>query len=144
MRWISFFWGSWKYKRNGSRVKLTWRPSGSLTLHVTRCVHTSMNLRKMKFISYQNVDEKSGISAKIEAGQHLHAVFLLSVEQRRWRHDVADVQSDCRAPWFILTSFKVMWRRAAQCNYWNVNYITFQCFTIGFFSKYTKNVNIEM
>ena len=30
-----------------------WRPSGvTLTLHSTRCVHTSMNLRKMKFISY--------------------------------------------------------------------------------------------
>ena len=27
-RWISFFWGSWKYKRNGSRAKLTWRPLG--------------------------------------------------------------------------------------------------------------------
>ena len=26
----------------------------------------------------------------------------------------------------------------AQCNYWNVNYITFQWFTIGLFSKYTK------
>ena len=26
--------------------------------------------------------------------------------------------------------------------YWNVNYITFQWFTIGLFSKYTKNVNI--
>ena len=30
----------------------------------------------------------------------------------------------------------------AQCNYWNVNYIAFQWLTIGFFSKYTKNVNI--
>ena len=28
--------------------------------------------------------------------------------------------------------------------YWNVNYITFQWFTIGFFSKYTKNVNINI
>ena len=27
-RWISFFWGSWKYERNGSRAKLTWRPLG--------------------------------------------------------------------------------------------------------------------
>ena len=26
-RWISFFWGSWKYEHNGSRAKLTWRPS---------------------------------------------------------------------------------------------------------------------
>ena len=54
------------------------------------------------FIAYiyihfnQNVDEKSDISAKLEAGkkkQHLHAVFLLK----------ADVQSDCRESWFILT-----------------------------------------
>ena len=27
-RWISFFWDSRKYERNGSRAKLTWRPSG--------------------------------------------------------------------------------------------------------------------
>ena len=58
-RWISFFWGSWKYERNGPRAKLTWSPSGvtyfardpkgftfTLTSHGTRCVHTSMNLRK--------------------------------------------------------------------------------------------------
>ena len=25
-RWISFFWGSSKYERNGSRAKFTWRP----------------------------------------------------------------------------------------------------------------------
>ena len=31
----------------------------------------------------------------------------------------------------------------AQCNYWNVNYIMFQWFTIGLFSKYNKNVNIQ-
>ena len=30
-----------------------------------------------------------------------------------------------------------------RCNYWNVNYITFQWFTIGLFSKYAKNVNIS-
>ena len=105
-------------------------------------------MRKIQFIAYiyihfnQNVDEKADISAKIEARKHLHAVFLLTAEQRQWRHDVADVQSDCREPWFILTPFKVMWRRVAQFNYWNVNYITFQWFTIGLFSKYTKNVNI--
>ena len=38
----------------------------------------------------------------------------------------------------------VMWCHMAQCNYWNVNYITYQWFTIGLFifSKCTKNVNI--
>ena len=30
----------------------------------------------------------------------------------------------------------------AKCNYWNVNYITFQWFTIALFSKYTKYVNM--
>ena len=30
----------------------------------------------------------------------------------------------------------------AQCSYWNVNFITFQWFTLGLFSKYTKKVNI--
>ena len=29
-----------------------------------------------------------------------------------------------------------------QCNYWNVNYIMFQWFTTGLFSKDTKNVNV--
>ena len=74
----------------------------------------------MKFIAYiyipfyPEIDEKSGIGAKIEAGKHLHAVFLLTVEQRHWRHDVGDVQSDCRAPWFIFTSLKhdVAWLNA--------------------------------
>ena len=52
-------------------------------------VYTSINIRKIKFIAYsyihfnQNVDEKSDISAKIEAGKHLHAVFLLTAEQRQ-------------------------------------------------------------
>ena len=31
----------------------------------------------------QNVDEKSDISAKTEAGKHLHALFLLTAEQRQ-------------------------------------------------------------
>ena len=52
-------------------------------------IYTSINIRKIKFIVYiyihfnQNVDEKSDISAKIEAGKHLHAVFLLTAEQRQ-------------------------------------------------------------
>ena len=54
--------------------------------------------------------KKSSIRAKIEAGKHLHAVFLLTAEQRHWCHDVADVQSDFREPWFILASLNVMWR----------------------------------
>ena len=34
-------------------VQSKWYPKGViLTLHGTRCVHTSMNLRKIKFISY--------------------------------------------------------------------------------------------
>ena len=76
-------------------------------------MYTSINIRKIKFVAYiyihsnQNVDEKSDIYAKIEAGKHLHAVFLLTAEQRQWRHDVADVQSDCRELWFILKSWDV-------------------------------------
>ena len=60
-------------------------------------VYTSINIRKVKFIAYinihfnQNVHEKSDFSAKIEAGKHLHAVFLLTAEQRQRTHDV---QSD--------------------------------------------------
>ena len=43
----------------------------------------------MKFFAYiyihfnPNFDEKSDISAKIEAGKHLHAVFLLTAELRQ-------------------------------------------------------------
>ena len=52
-------------------------------------IYTSINIRKSKFIAYMyihfnhNVDEKSDISAKIEAGKHLHVVFLLTAEQRQ-------------------------------------------------------------
>ena len=52
-------------------------------------LNTLINIRKIKFIAYiyihfnQNVDEKSDISAKIEAGKHLHAVFLLTAIQRQ-------------------------------------------------------------
>ena len=56
----------WWYLRNKSHfsevhgsmnttghVQSKWRPTRvTLTLHGTRCVHTSMNIRKMKFISY--------------------------------------------------------------------------------------------
>ena len=41
------------------------------------------------FIAYiyirfnQNIDERSNISAKIEAEKHLQAVFLLTAEQRQ-------------------------------------------------------------
>ena len=44
----------------------------------------------------QNYDEKSYTSATIEAVRYLLAVSLLTSEQRQWRHDVANVQSDCR------------------------------------------------
>ena len=66
-------------------------------------VYTSINIRKIKFIAYiyiyfnQNLDEKSYIIVKTEAVKHLHALLLLTANS-------ADVQSDCREPWFILTS----------------------------------------
>ena len=56
---------------------------------MTNVVYSSINIRKIKFIAYiyihfnQNVDEKSDISATIEAGTHLHEVFLLTAEQRQ-------------------------------------------------------------
>ena len=152
----------------GSRAKWMNPEGGLFTLHASGFIHfardpmfgvhslctrpngvyTSINIRKIKFIAYiyiQNVDENSDISTKIEPGKRLHAFFLLTAEQHQWRHDIADVHSDCREPWFILMSFQVMWRRVAQCNYWNVNCITFQWFTIiGLFSKYTNNVNIHI
>ena len=31
----------------------------------------------------------------------------------------------------------------AHCSYWNVNYVTFQWYTVGLLNKYTKNVNIK-
>ena len=80
--------------------------------------YSSINIRKIKFIAYiyihfnHNVDEKSYISTKIEAGKQLHAFFLLTTEQRQWRQDIADVQSDCREPclfWRHLKSCDVAW-----------------------------------
>ena len=50
-------------------------------------VYISINIRKIKFITYiyihfnQHFDEKSDITTKIEAVKHLHAVFLLTSEQ---------------------------------------------------------------
>ena len=75
VHWVAF-------KVNESRMgscKLCWRPI---------VVYTSINIRKIKFIAYTyirfypEVDEKSVIKAKTEAGKHLHAVFLLTAEQR--------------------------------------------------------------
>ena len=60
------------------------------------------------FISTKNFCEKSGIRAKIDPRKLLHAVFFITAEQLHWRQDVADVQSKCRGPWFILTSLNVM------------------------------------
>ena len=51
-------------------------------------VYTSTKIKKIKLIAYiyirfnQNMDNKSYISAKIEAVKHLHTVFLLLAEQR--------------------------------------------------------------
>ena len=39
--------------------------------------------------------------------------------------------------WFILASFKVMWRRVAQCNYWKVNFIQMVYYRV--FRKCGKN-----
>ena len=51
------------------------------TLLATNVVYTPINIERIKFISYiyipfsQNFDDKSYISAKIKAIQHLKAVF---------------------------------------------------------------------
>ena len=51
-------------------------------------VYTSINIRKMMFISYiyflfyLEIDEQFGIRAKIEAKKELHADFLLKADQR--------------------------------------------------------------
>ena len=66
-RWISIFWHSSNYERSWSRTKLTWHvwlnskyersgsreklTRASLTLHETHCIHSSMNVKKKKFIS---------------------------------------------------------------------------------------------
>ena len=92
------------------------------TLLVTQWIHWiqhSINMRKW----FQSKPWRKVliISTKIEAIKH-----QLPVEQRKWRDDVADVQSDCRGPWFYLTSFKVIRRCVAQCNCWNVICSTFR------------------
>ena len=64
-----------------------------------------MSIAYIYLLFYLEIDEQFGITAKIEAAKELHADFLLKADQRQWRHDVSDVQSDCRKSWFILTSF---------------------------------------
>ena len=56
-------------------------------------------------------------------------LVLITVEQG---------QSDCREPWFILTSLT----SHDSMLLLNINYFIFQWFTEWLFSKYTKNVNI--
>ena len=81
----------------------------------------------IEFIAYiyicfnQIFDEKSYISAKIEAIKHLHAIFLLAAEQCR-----CPALSDCRKPRFILKS-------VTSCD----PTLLFECC-----SKNAKNVNI--
>ena len=64
-----------------------------LTLLATQCsLYFGINIRINKFIAYiyipfsQKLDENFCICAKIEAIKYLHAIFLLTAEQR-------DVQS---------------------------------------------------
>ena len=51
-------------------------------------VYTSINIRKIMsiayiyFLSYLEIDEQFGITAKIEAEKELHADFLLKADQR--------------------------------------------------------------
>ena len=55
-----------------------------------------MSIAYIYLLFYLEFDEQVGIRAKIEAGKELHADFLLTADQRHWRHNVSDVQSDCR------------------------------------------------
>ena len=66
----------------------------------------------------QILDEKSSVSAKIEAIKHLHAEFLLTVEK-------------CQRPSRLQRASD---RCMARC-YWNVYYITFKWFTIELLVK---------
>ena len=38
----------------------------------------------------------------------------------------------------------LFWCRMIQCNYWSINYVMFEWFIMGLFSKCTENVNIYM
>ena len=67
-----------------------------------------VSFRIITLLSIQNLTKYLGIMATIKAGKHLHAVFLLIAEQRNGRHDVVDVQSDCREIMYILMSLNVM------------------------------------
>ena len=62
-----------------------------------------MSIAYIYLIFYLEIDEQFDITAKIEAEKELHADFVLKADQRHWRHDVSDVQLDCRKSWFILT-----------------------------------------
>ena len=64
-----------------------------------------MSIVYIYLLFYLEIDEQFSITTKIEAEKELHAAFLLKADQCHWRHDVSDVQSDCKELWFILTSF---------------------------------------
>ena len=64
-----------------------------------------MSIAYIYRLFYLEIDEQFGITANIEAEKELHADFLLKADQHHWRHDVSDVQTDCRESWFMLTSF---------------------------------------
>ena len=87
------FWGL-------SKCKLHWV---ACKVNEPSVVYTSIHIRKIMFIAYiyirfnKNLDEKSYISAKIEA-VNIYTPFFCYLRNN------ADVQSDCREPWFILTS----------------------------------------
>ena len=81
------FWGLSKCKLQWVACKVYMKPSSLWSR--SSLVYISINIRKIKFNAYilmpfnQNLDKKSYVGPKIEEVKHLHAVFLLTTEQRR-------------------------------------------------------------
>ena len=91
-----------------------------------------MSIAYIYLLFYLETDEQFGITAKIEAENELHADLLLKADQRHWRHDVSDVQSDCRESRFILTSFTAGYLRS----FWALISISGDDLSVKFAMKY--------
>ena len=87
-------WTTLKYECNGSHAMLTWRPSVSLTLHETHCVHSSMNIFKkgnlLNTLSVHNVWIDIGWMAKTILQGTMKGGRRRRREKKRWRDTIKE------------------------------------------------------
>ena len=113
--WISFFWGSWKYERNGSRAKLTWRPNSEkwkLYLNYCPVVHGNLSL-----VAVTDIEIKSCTNKVVKL--QLRLWFCVSAVIFSWRWIcLARLDYFCVNFLKLLVSFLLI-----KCEYWNAFFI---------------------